>query len=258
MDWEKKFGSDKLGASIGAFFENKIVLEVNDLDGSFEINVEDRVWATVKLGFINKNLDVVRAEACFRGGIGYDLNVFKDFGIDNIVELVTRFDKLFKNIFDRVKSAINGFVDTIKELINGASDFFAAARNGGLGRMFEAMVQAVKDLPARAGGFGNLVLGLLKKLASYEGIPVIAAAKRVVRRALSLYTRVKNDVMALYNAIVDAVTVDLPWAAKQIATGINQLWAALKSFKRAPGRSIQDILSVYFRVQSAITVNTVA
>jgi len=52
-----------------------------------QVVVDNRAWAVAKLGIINTNLDIFRAEACYKGGIGYDLNILKDFGIDNIVEV---------------------------------------------------------------------------------------------------------------------------------------------------------------------------
>ena len=85
-------------------------------------------------------------------------------------------------------------------------------------------------------------------------IPVIAAANRAVRRAINFYERIKNDVLAFYNSIVDAITVDLPWAAQQLAKGINQIWDAIRSLKKSPGKSIQDIISSVFSIQSAVKV----
>jgi len=143
VDYDKNFGTDKLGAGFGVYLENRLTLDIDDLAGSFEVSpdplfsmlptqcsicsplvlllvagcisipaqpliathacpstnacdyaqvvVDDRVWAVAKLGIINKNIDIFRAEACYKGGIGYDLNILKDFGIDNIVEVRFRF-----------------------------------------------------------------------------------------------------------------------------------------------------------------------
>ena len=97
-NWVKSIGTAKLGAEFGIYLENNMKLDIDDLAGSFEVNVDDRAWVTALLGFIGIDFDVIRAEACFRGGIGYDLNILKDFGADSIVDVVKNFDKIFLNI----------------------------------------------------------------------------------------------------------------------------------------------------------------
>lgn len=252
VDWDKSLGTNKLGAGFGVYLENRLTLDIDDLAGSFEVVVDDRVWAVAKLGIIGVNIDIFRAEACYKGGIGYDMNILKDFGIDNIVEVITKFDVLVENVIGKVKTGIKTFVDKIEDVVNNVKGAFANAKDGGLKHMFDELVDNIKTLPERMGGAGGIIKRLLEKLGKYDGIPVIAASKRVVRRVRNFVDAVRGDVMGLYNAVVDSITVDLPWAADNIWKSIQTLWKAFKSLFKSPGKSITDITTSIFRVQGAI------
>ena len=128
---------------------------------------------------------------------------------------------MVENVIGKVKSGINAFVGKIDDVVNDVKNAFANAKSGGLKRLFDELVDNIKTLPERMGGVGGIIRRLLEKLSKFDGIPVVAAAKRVVRRARNFVDAVRSDVMGLYNAIVDSVTVDLPYAAKEIWASIQ-------------------------------------
>jgi hypothetical protein len=165
---------------------------------------------------------------------------------------VTKFDVLVDNVKTKIKDGINKFLDKVKAVINNIKYAFNNARNGGLKAVFDELVATVRNLPQRLGGAGNVVKVLFEKLAKYDGIPVIAAAKRVVCRVRNFVDAVTGDVLGLYNAVVDSITVDLPWAADQISKSIQVLLAAFKTIFKAPGKSIIDITASVFRDQAAV------
>lgn len=50
-------------------------LFVGPLSGYGKVTVEDKAWATVHVGIFGFDLDIFRAELCYKGEIGYDLNI---------------------------------------------------------------------------------------------------------------------------------------------------------------------------------------
>ena len=70
IDWGKTFGNNKLGANVGFYARNEITLEVDDFAGSFEITVDDRAWIEANLKFVNKDIDIFRAEAWYVRRVG--------------------------------------------------------------------------------------------------------------------------------------------------------------------------------------------
>jgi len=67
---ERLAGNDKLGAAIGVYMENRLTLDMDVYSGSFEVVVDDKAYAEAKLGLIGVTLDIFRAEACYKGGVG--------------------------------------------------------------------------------------------------------------------------------------------------------------------------------------------
>ena len=155
VDWNKKIGSDKLGVDMGIKLENRLLLQIDDLAGKAEVVVDNRAWITVLLGVLKKNFDVLRAEACYKGGVGYDLNFLKDFGIDNIFDIVFKFDRLVKGIVGKVKDGFNAFRDRMDEAIKLVGNGIKSALNGGIKDLFSELAAQVKDLPNRFGSGGG-------------------------------------------------------------------------------------------------------
>ena len=47
------------------------------LSGSAELNIYDKAWATVHLGLLGFDFHIFLADLCYKGSIGYDLNILE-------------------------------------------------------------------------------------------------------------------------------------------------------------------------------------
>ena len=64
---------------------------------------------------------------------------------------------------------IKDFIQQIKDTIAKVKTLFGVIKDGGIARMFDALIEAVKGIPERIGNVGKFLLKLAKKVASYEG-----------------------------------------------------------------------------------------
>lgn len=47
------------------------------LSGYVDVNINDKVFAEAHVGLVNLQVDLLRAEACYRGRLSYNMNLIK-------------------------------------------------------------------------------------------------------------------------------------------------------------------------------------
>lgn len=113
---------------------------------------------------------------------------FQDFGINDLSDLVKIFDKIIGRVRDPIMKAINAF----KKLIN-------TVKKKGIQGLFNDFIKAMKDLPLAVKKLIENLTNFFKEISDYEGLPWIAAIKRVVNRIRFFIEDVQADIMGFYN-----------------------------------------------------------
>ncbi|XP_066278977.1 uncharacterized protein [Branchiostoma lanceolatum] len=77
IDWQRRIGTDKIGAEFGLVVKNIFDFNIGQTKGHVQIDVDDRIYARGLLGVIGAKFDFVDAGICFKGGIRYDINILQ-------------------------------------------------------------------------------------------------------------------------------------------------------------------------------------
>ncbi|XP_060074374.1 uncharacterized protein LOC132554093 [Ylistrum balloti] len=243
INWEKTIGSSDIGAGFGLNIRNRMELELKPLQGHFLIDTYNKAFVEAYCGLLNKHVDIFKALVCFQGHIGYDLNVLKDFGINNVKDLVNIFDTIMKNTVDPIKKAVNNFKHMVQTF-----------RDGGIQKMFNSLVLAVKNLPQVIKSAADKFVALMRKVADFGGLPWLDDMKRLVVRVKTFIEDVRDDIMGFYNTVVDAVTVTLPYIGKQFMDSIATIVSATKSLLSNPSQAINGMTQAIMNIKMAISM----
>nr|KAG5706489.1 hypothetical protein BaRGS_032882 [Batillaria attramentaria] len=107
LDWKKELGTRDVGASFGIYFNNYIHILFKVLSGYVDVNAEDKLWAEIHLGIINKQWDIIRVDACYRGRLKYNMNIVKDFTAGMAEDISSAFDHVINRIIEPIEKAAN-------------------------------------------------------------------------------------------------------------------------------------------------------
>ncbi|XP_033747032.1 uncharacterized protein LOC117332256 [Pecten maximus] len=243
INWEKTIGTDDIGAAFGLNIRNRMELELKPLRGHFLIDAYNTAFIKAYCGLLNIHIDVFNALVCYQGHIGYDLNVLKDFGINNVKDLVNIFDTIMKNTVDPIKRAVNNFKQMVQTF-----------RDGGIQKLFSSLVTAVKNLPKVIKAAADKFVALMRKVADFGGLPWLDDIKRLVVRVKTFIEDVRDDIMGFYNTVVDAVTITLPYIGKQLMDSIATIVSAVKSVLSNPSQAMSGMTQALMNIKMAISM----
>ncbi|WAR20843.1 hypothetical protein MAR_014817 [Mya arenaria] len=242
--WSKTLGNSNIGASFGLIINNTLDLKLSLLRGHFMVDVYDHAWAEAHVGLIGFDVDIVKAYVCFKGHIGYDLNVLKDFGINSLSDLVHIFDKIVKTIVDPITDAISNFRKTITNFKDGNS----------LKQTVNSLVDIVKHLPTKLGDVATRMKEFVKDLFSISGNAVIDEIKAIVKEVRDFIDGISQDALKFYNDVVDSVTMALPYIAKKIVDAFNSIVEAVLKLFTNPIQAITSLSTAVLDIKMAITM----
>ncbi|XP_013394005.1 uncharacterized protein LOC106161555, partial [Lingula anatina] len=243
IQWTKEIGNDKIGASFGLEVRNKMELKLGFLSGFFDLDSYNTAFVEAHIGLLNIQADIFRALACYHGFIEYDLNILKDFGINDIHDLAKLFDKIIDSVRLPIIKAINAFKKVVS-LFQGK----------GLQGLFNEIVKAIRNLPNAVKELLDNLKQFVIEISDYEGLPWIAAMKRVVRRVRHFVEDVQTDILGFYNAVVDAIAVNLPYTAKTIAEAIELIIKAVQSLFKNPMGALSNIGKAIMKIKLSISM----
>ncbi|XP_078585865.1 uncharacterized protein LOC144867676 [Branchiostoma floridae x Branchiostoma japonicum] len=229
-DWHKRIGSSNIGASMGLVIRNEMELDLKPLSGRFSVDAFDMAYAKVHIGLINLDLKFLDAKICYKGKAEYDFNVFQEFNFEEVFRLVKLFDGSINKVVNNIKDNIIRF----KRLLSRTT--------GSIDGIFRDMIEAVENLPNQVREFRVKAKVFIRKSGEYTNLPpVVENVKQVVHRVSSLISDIKAEVMEFYHSIADAVTITLPWASKQIETGVRMVVSSIERLIKTPATAIEDI-----------------
>ncbi|XP_078573994.1 uncharacterized protein LOC144860567 isoform X3 [Branchiostoma floridae x Branchiostoma japonicum] len=241
MDWHKRIGSSKVGASMGLVIRNEMELDLSPLRGGFYVDALDMAYAKVHVGIIGIDYKFLDARVCFKGKAQYEFNIFQEFNFEEVFRLVKLFDRVINQVVGNVKNNIIRF----KQLLGRTT--------GSIDGIFRDIIEAVKNLPNQVREFRVKAKEFIRKAGEYTNLPpVVENVKQVVQRVSTLISDVKAEVMEFYNSIVDAVTITLPWAADQIKNGVKMIVFSIGKLIRTPKTAIEDIFKGVTMIKFAV------
>lgn len=237
FNWRKVLGSTDFGVSMGLIVRNLIELDIKPLSGKFEVDIHDEGYIVGHLEFVGVRLDIFRARVCFKGRIGYNLNILQELGINSFSDLA--------DIYDRTIGAV---VENIKEAIENFRRVFGVEID--VSYIFQTLVDAVSELPVI---IQNFVVGpsLRRIFEQLKQLPFIQKGLMLVDEITTLYENVRSDVLMFYQEISDCVTVTLPWVGETIKTSIITIGESIVNFFRNPLVSLRDVIGAVFQLRTA-------
>ncbi|XP_078658229.1 uncharacterized protein LOC144903712 [Branchiostoma floridae x Branchiostoma belcheri] len=242
VDWHKRIGSSKIGASMGIAIRNMMELILKPLKGKFEVDVLDQAYAKIHVGLLGIDWTFLDARVCFKGKAGYEVNIFQEFNFEEVFKLVKLFDGVINKVIGNVKNNIIRF----KKLLGSTT--------GSIDGIFKDIVDAAENLPNQVREFKAKAKEFIKKVGEYINLPpAVENVKQVVHRVSTLISDVKADVMEFYNSISDAITITLPWAAEQIESGVKMVVSSVGKLIKSPKTAIEDIFKGITMIKSAVT-----
>ncbi|XP_013400530.1 uncharacterized protein LOC106166499 [Lingula anatina] len=243
IQWSKEIGNSKIGASFGLEARNKMELKLGLLSSFFDLYSYNTAFAEAHIGLLRLQVDVFRALACYHGYIEYDLNVLKDFGINDSRDLA----KLFDKVIDTFRRPIAKSINTFKKIVS-------LFKGRGLQGLFNDAVKAIKNLPDALRTLLENLEQFVCDISDYEGLPWIAAMKEVVRRVRHFVEDVQSDILGFYNAIVDTITVNFPFAAKTTFEAIKLILRAVKAIFNNPMGALSNIGSALMKLKLSVSM----
>ncbi|XP_038050894.1 uncharacterized protein LOC119724045 [Patiria miniata] len=241
-DWKEIIGSSETGAEFGLTIRNKLDMSIAPLSGHLRVDLYDEAYATILVGLVGMNLDVARARFCFNGNIEYNLNILQEFGVDRISDLA----KVYDIVIDKVVGNIVKSVDMVVDLFNGDSK---------VSMLFDNLEQTLEGIPGRIGDVRSLSANAVARLSQFDPDqlpPSIRGVIDVVNRAAQLFSDIKTDVMEFYQAVNEAITVTLPWAAEQIWDSIKSITDTIGDLLKSPLKAIGDIFKGIINIKTAV------
>ncbi|XP_033637389.1 uncharacterized protein LOC117298318 isoform X2 [Asterias rubens] len=242
FQWKKLIGSPKTGALFGLTIRNELDIKIAPLSGHLRLDILDETYATVIVGLVDEKLDIARARFCFNGHIEYNLNILQEFGVERIKDLV----KLYDLIIGQVVGNIVRAVDIVVDLFNGDTS---------INKLFDDFVEALENIPSRISGMRSVAANAVARLSQFDPDqlpPSIRGVIKVVNDAAQLFSDIKTDVMEFYQAISEAITVTLPWAAEQIMRSITSISNTIGDLLKSPLKAIGDIFKGVINIKTAV------
>ena len=235
--WKKTIGSSEFGASMGIIIRNMMELNIQPLNGRFEVNIHDEAYFVANLGFVGVNFDVFRARVCFKGYIEYNLNILQELGINSFSDLANIYDETIGAVVSSIKQAITDFRNALDADID-------------VRYMFDTLVQAVSELPFL---IQDLVVApaLRSVLEQLKQLPFVQSGMSLIDEVKSLFDDVRSDLLMFYQEISDCVTVTLPWVGQTIKTAIEAIGDSIVNFFSNPIISIRDVIVGVAQLKSA-------
>ena len=235
--WKKTIGSSQFGASMGIIIRNMMELNIQPLNGRFEVDIHDEAYFVANIGFVGIFFDVFRARVCFKGHIAYNLNIFQELGINSFSDLANIYDETIGAVVSAIKQAITDFRNALDADID-------------VRYMFDTLVQAVSELPFL---IQDLVVapGLRTVLEQLKQLPFVQSGITLIDEVKSLYNDVRSDLLMFYQEISDCVTVTLPWVGQTIKTAIEAIGDSIGDFFSNPIISIRDVIVAVAQLKSA-------
>lgn len=121
------------------------------------------------------------------------------------------------------------FSDAIKSFEDAVSKVFPVKGDGGSGleMMFNAIVDTIKDLPQKFVNIITIIGETTQEILNFAGDFFAKRFLLIISRVRNYVEAIQAAVMEIYNAVVDSVTVELPWIAKTIGTALESLYTGL-------------------------------
>nr|KAG5704404.1 hypothetical protein BaRGS_031110 [Batillaria attramentaria] len=226
IDWKKDIGTSDVGASFGVYFENGIGALFKVLSGHVEVNVHDKLWAEAHVGLIGKKWELLFVEVCYRGKLSYNINVIKDFTVGASEDITKTFDSVSKNIIEPIQKVANKISTMFQDPVSGA-------KSG-----FNALKQAVRDLPKRTAEALRSAVNLSEIAESVSGLPLVSKLQQVAGRAQTLMEDINNEATELFASIKDAAVVALPFGEEEIRQVINTVLSKLGDITQSPNKAV--------------------
>ncbi|XP_069118468.1 uncharacterized protein [Argopecten irradians] len=241
IHWQKVIGNSAIGAEFGITLRNNLELELKYLSGHFEIDIYNVAFAILNLKLVNQRFPLLEAKMCFQGHVGYDMNILKEFGINDISDLANMFDKMSATVIDPVVNAVNAFKDVINFL-----------KDGGIQKVFNTIIYLLKHLPTIFKQVALKFIEHIKTLYKYGGVPWIDHLKRVVIKIRTFIIDVQEDSMVFYQKTIDAVTITLPYIGKKFVESLRKIIAAIMSFFTSPIQSVASVAKSLLDIKMSI------
>ncbi|XP_053398133.1 uncharacterized protein LOC128556594 [Mercenaria mercenaria] len=242
VDWRKQLGSSAIGASFGIVMENLLDLHMSLIKGHVDMRVHDEVYVKVHLGFIGITMDFIMARICFKGGAKYALNILKELDPKLGFDLI----KQFTNIVNKVVGAVKEGVEALKRIIS--TDF-------SLKDIVADFVKSVTEIPEKVTHLASNIYRATKKLATFklDSLPqFINPVMKFINAVVSLYEKVKEDIMTFFNSIVQAVKVVIPKAAEDVFNTVQDIIGGFMNIFKDPKTSLfkigAGVISIYTNV----------
>ncbi|XP_038050876.1 uncharacterized protein LOC119724026 [Patiria miniata] len=241
--WKQPIGIPEIGAEFGLTIKNELKVEIAPLSGHLGVDALDEAYAKVFVGLVGFSMDIVRARFCFNGYVDYNLNILQEFGVDCISDLV----KLYDLIIGRVVGNIRRAVDVVVKLFNSEISIV---------QLFDDFVHSLENIPATITNLRSVANKVMSRLSQIDPDQMPASFRgviSVVNKATQLFSDIKTDVMEFYQAVSDAITVTLPWAAEQIWKSIVFVGESIQDLLKSPLNAIGAIFKGVLNIKIAVT-----
>ncbi|XP_046375524.2 uncharacterized protein LOC124148470 [Haliotis rufescens] len=230
VDWKKEIGSSAIGASFGVLFENEMSAVFRPLSGFIDIDIHDKLWAEAHFGIIDKHIDILLIELCYKGRLEYNANKFKDMSVGLAQNLAGAYDDIAKEIMKPMTDEATRMTSQFLE-----PDGKTTKSN------FDPLASAVKDIPAKTDEALSSVLELNTLTQQYQSMPWVTRLQQAVDHAQALVEGINTDALNFYKKISDASIVALPVGEKEIMDSVNSATKLMGKISKYPKQAFSHL-----------------
>ncbi|CAH1239174.1 HEG1 [Branchiostoma lanceolatum] len=261
IDWQKRIGTDMIGAEFGLVVKNILDFNIGPTKGHVKVDVDDQIYARGLLGIIGERFDFIDAGICFKGGINYEMNILQDFSFDGLVEQI---EVWFQNV--------PRLINDLKIILQTFQRLFGHLAGTTPERTFQSIIDTLQNLPVTAKDMARQVGETWGKVAAYDNLPrFIEEARQVILRANAVFSEVKIGATDLFNAnviteilwsytrpdesvlgVADSAITVLPWAAEQILQGVETIVREVPKLIKSPQTTMANIAKAVYKIYKAV------
>ncbi|KAI8486031.1 hypothetical protein Bbelb_361310 [Branchiostoma belcheri] len=219
IDWQKKIGTEDIGADFGLVVKNIFDFNIGVTKGHVKVDVDDRIYARGLLGIIGERFDFIDAGICFKGSIKYEINILQDFSFEQLLDLINVwFESVPRLIDDIIK-----IVETFHRLFD---------RLASLENVFQNIMDTEQNTPEAGRGIARQAGQTWEKVAAYNNLPSFIEEAR--------------------QGVSDSTLTVLPWAAEQIWQGLTTLGREVPKLIRSPQTATGNIAKAVYKIYKAV------
>ncbi|XP_070204336.1 uncharacterized protein [Littorina saxatilis] len=230
FEWNYNIGTSQIGGNLGAKFHNSIEGMFRILSGYVDVDINDKLHASVHALSSKIKAELIHVEACYRGRLTYNMNIIKEFTVDLYQDINSVFDHIILRV-----------MEPIEQLASKMSSEFKDGSTQKPKSAIQDLADAVKEMPQQAEKAKTAAKDLSEAADRLGILPSVQKMQDLVSRAKVFLEDVHSEAVELFSNVDDETLVALPFAEKEIKGAINGVLGVLNKVKDYPNQAFAVI-----------------